>query len=89
MSGCVMSEVHIEDPRNHPPDAVLKLKDLLSGGATFIPDPKRRGFYEVESGSVVYYIHISPTTCNVVLLATWQKDSDQARIGQARTSRAA
>lgn len=89
MPGCVMSEVQIEDPRNHPPDAVLKLKDLLSGGATFIPDPKRRGFYEVESGSLVYYIHISPTTCNVVLLATWQKDGTQARAAEARTVRAA
>jgi hypothetical protein len=83
MPGCVMSEVNIEDPRNHPPDAVLELKDLLSGGATFIPDPKRRGFYEVESGSLVYYIHIAPTTCNVTLLATWPRGTEQLRTVKA------
>jgi len=83
MQGCVTSEVHIEDPRNHPRETVVELKDLLSGEATFIPDPKRRGFYEVESGSVVYYIHIAPTTCNVTLLAIWPKDAEQLRTIKA------
>jgi hypothetical protein len=46
----------------------------LASGASTIADPKRRGFYEIESDSVVYYIHLSPVTGKVLLLATWQNE---------------
>jgi hypothetical protein len=49
-------------------------------------DPKRPDFYEVESGSDVYYIHISPVTGNILLLAAWPKDGvpgDEVRATQA------
>ncbi len=64
-------EFEIEDLRNHPASAVNVLRDLLAGGAELIPDPKRAGFYELHDGSTVYYIHVSPTTGRVILLATW------------------
>lgn len=64
-------EVQIEDPRNHPAETVAALRDILSRGARTIPDPKRRGFYEIQGDSLVYYIHISPVNGNVLLLATW------------------
>lgn len=64
-------EVQIEDPRNHPAETVAALRDILSRGARTIPDPKRRGFYEIQGDSLVYYIHISPVSGNVLLLATW------------------
>jgi len=73
----------IEDLRNHPAETVITLRDLLAGGATLIPDPKRGGFYEVESGSLVYYIHVSPVTGNVLLLATWLNEGVPAGAGQA------
>jgi len=71
--GCCTREVQIEDPRNHPTETVAALRDILSRGAKTIPDPKRRGLYEVQSDSLVYYIHVSPINGNVLLLATWPK----------------
>ena len=76
MAACITCEAQIEDLRNHPAETVFTLRNLLSGGALLVPDPKRRGFYEVESGSLVYYIHVSRVTGNVLLLATWPKDAE-------------
>jgi hypothetical protein len=74
-------KAQIEDLGNHPTETVAALRSLLAGGASTIADPKRRGFYEVESDSAVYYIHVSPVTGNVLLLATWQNEGVPA--GQA------
>ncbi len=71
----VSSKAQIEDLGNHPTETVAALRSLLAGGASTIPDPKRTGFYEVESDSVVYYIHVSPVTGRVLLLATWQNEA--------------
>jgi len=78
---CV-AEMQIEDPRNHSEETVLALKDVLCGGATLIPDPKRRGLYEVRSESQVYYIHVSPVSGQVLLLATWPNDVGSRRASQ-------
>jgi hypothetical protein len=75
MLASIDSNIQIEDLRNHPAETVLTLRSLLAGGATLIPDAKRRGFYEVESGSLVYYIHVSPVTGNILLLATWPNEA--------------
>lgn len=69
------NELNIEDPRHHSPDRVETLRQLLAGGARVEADPKRSDFFEVESGSDVYYIHISPITGKILLLAAWQKES--------------
>lgn len=63
----------IEDPRHHSQERVETLRQLLAGGARVEADPKRSDFFEVESGSDVYYIHISPITGKIVLLAAWPK----------------
>jgi hypothetical protein len=68
-------ELQIEDLRNHPEEMVLTLRSLLAGGAKVNPDPKRPDFFEVESGSLVYYIHVSPATGKILLLATWPKEA--------------
>jgi hypothetical protein len=64
-------ELEIEDLRNHPVKTVDVLRDLLLGGAELMPDPKRAGFYELRHESTVYYIHVSPVTGKIILLATW------------------
>jgi hypothetical protein len=69
------SEMKIEDLRNHPQDDVISLKKLLAAGARVVPDPKRLGFYEVESDSLVYYIYAPPAVDKIVLLATWPQAS--------------
>jgi len=71
----VNSKAQIEDLGNHPTQTVVALRSLLAGGASAIADPKRTGFYEVESDSVVYYIHVSPATGKILLLATWQNEA--------------
>lgn len=79
-------ELNIENPRNQSPERVEMLRQLLACGARVERDPKRPDFYEVESGSDVYYIHISPVTGNIVLLAAWPKDGvpdDDVRATQA------
>jgi hypothetical protein len=68
----------IEDLGNHPTETVAALRGLLAGRANTIPDPKRKGFYEIESDSAVYYIHVSPVTGKVLLLATWQNEAVSA-----------
>lgn len=83
MVGSITCEVQIEDARNHPAETVQALRDILSSGATIIPDPKRRGFYEVPSGSLVYYIHVLPASGNILLLATWPNDAEASRTNQA------
>lgn len=65
----------IEDLGNHPADTLAALRSLLTGGASLTADPKRNGFFEVESESVVYYIHVSPVSGKVSLLATWQNEA--------------
>jgi hypothetical protein len=72
------SEIQVEDLRNHPQEAVESLRKLLIGGATVSADPKRLGFYEVESGSLVYYIYAPPSTEKIILLATWPNESTLA-----------
>lgn len=68
------NELLIEDPRHHSNECVETLRRLLAGGARVEADPKRSDFYEVESGSDVYYIHISPVSGKILLLATWAKE---------------
>jgi hypothetical protein len=69
-------EMKIEDLREHSAESIDRLRRLLAGGAQVRPDPKRPNFYEVEKGGDVFYIHISPVTGNILLLATWTAHPD-------------
>jgi hypothetical protein len=75
MVASLNGRTQIEDLGNHPMETVDALRSLLTGGASTIADPKRSGFYEVESDSLVYYIHVSSATGKVLLLATWQNEA--------------
>ncbi len=79
---------NIEDLRNHPAETVEKLRELLAAGAPARPDPHRKDFYEVENGSRVFYIHISPLNGKVLLLATWLKDEQPSETIAASRQRA-
>ena len=76
-------EIEIEDLRDHPAEAVATLRKLLAGGATINADPKREGFYEVESGALAHYIHVSPVSGKILLLATWPRADAPAGECQA------
>lgn len=78
----IEDELQIENPRNHSAESVETLRQLLAGGARVEADPKRPDFYEVESQSDVYYIHISPVTGKILLLASWPRFAEaSAEIG--------
>ena len=69
-------EVVIDNVRQHSADVVEKLSALLRSGAPAEPDPRRKNFYELENCSKIFYIHVSPTTNKVMLLAVWDKDPE-------------
>ena len=68
-------ELVIENLRRYPAETVESLRGLLQGGALAHADPRHENFYELENGSRVYYIFLSPATHKVILLATWDKDA--------------
>jgi hypothetical protein len=61
----------IQDPRGHSSEIVERLRRALASGAPVIPEARRPGFYEVYADEHVFYIHISPATQRLTLLATW------------------
>lgn len=63
----------IENPRDYPVHAVEDLRDLLAMGSQAQRDPRRENFYQLENNKSAYYIHISPITGNVILLAKWSR----------------
>ncbi|MBI3662698.1 MAG: hypothetical protein HY234_06580 [Acidobacteria bacterium] len=63
----------IENLGKYPAESVEKLRQLLATGAPAKPDTHRKDFYELQNGGRVYWIHISPISGTVVLLAIWQK----------------
>jgi len=66
-------KLEIRDLGNHRAVDVISLGMLLTGIADVTPDPKRRGFYEVEHGRTVYYFSVSPLTGTIFLLAKWRR----------------
>lgn len=65
----------IENLRHYPDETVEKLRSLLAAGALVHADPHRQNFYELENGSRVYYVHVTPDQRKVMLLGAWRKDA--------------
>ncbi len=57
----------VDNLRNYPPEIIKELEELLLSGGLALPDPKRKGFYDLEN------YQISSITGKVALLATWRK----------------
>jgi hypothetical protein len=68
-------DTQIEDLRDHPRELIVELCHLLGSGAQRIPDPKHPELYEIKSDAHVFYVHISPATGKVLLVATWPTES--------------
>jgi hypothetical protein len=62
----------IKDLGKHSVLTVLGLGILLADTVTVAPDPKRKNFYEVQGGSTVYYIYVSPISGTICLIAAWK-----------------
>lgn len=63
----------MESLHNYPAGTLERLAQLLAMGAPARPDPKRDCFFEVESDSEVFYLHVSPVSGRVLLIGTWPK----------------
>ena len=63
----------IDNLRHYPAAVIDDLRTLLAAGALAHADPNRDNFYELENGSRVFYIHVSPRGSKVLLLASWPK----------------
>ena len=63
----------VDNPRNYPAEIIKELEELLLWGGSALPDPKRKGFYDLENYERTFFIQISSITGKVVLLATWRK----------------
>jgi hypothetical protein len=61
----------IDNVRNYPVEIIEELEQLLLAGGSALPDPRRKNFYDLGNHERTFFIHISPVTGRVVLLATW------------------
>ena len=80
----VKEGARIENPREYETGAVEHLRHLLEVGSPAQRDPQRENFYEIEGNSETYYIHISPISGNVVLLAKWLRQSQDCCLSAGR-----
>jgi len=63
----------IENPREYAAHEVEDLRAQLLAGSQAERDSRREHFYNLEMDKHAYYIHISPVSGNVVLLAKWSR----------------
>ena len=61
----------VENPRNYPAETIKELEHLLRTGVPAFPDAKRKGFLDLTNADRTFFIHISPITGQIALLATW------------------
>ncbi len=66
--------IEIEDLGKHSAGTVINLAILLARTVEARPDRTRKDFYEVESGTMVYYIYASPYSGTISLIASWRKN---------------
>jgi hypothetical protein len=69
--------VKVENPRAYETAAVEHLQRLLHAGSPAEPDPKRENFYKIETQRETFYIHVSPVSGNVVLVAKWIRQAQE------------
>ena len=67
----------INNLRDYPEDVVERLRSALTTGTQVQPDPHRKDFYDLNSGSQTFYIHVAPTG-KVWLLGSWRKNDPTA-----------
>ncbi len=68
----LVRNITIENPRNFPGAAVERLRTLLSGGTCVQADTRRANFFEIHNSDDHFWIHVSPISGHVVLLAAWE-----------------
>ncbi len=75
----------IDNLRGYPVELINQLRSLLAGGpdsnqTTIYADPSRSGFYDLKTRDRVFYIHVSPISSKIFLLATWATETASRRF---------
>jgi hypothetical protein len=70
------ADLKIEDPRGHSAETLRRLRQALASSAPAAADARRPHFFEIEAEDQVFYVHISPVTQKVTLLATWSRQPE-------------
>lgn len=70
-NGTERDRIKIEDTGRHSEKTLAKLGTVLASEPRLVPDPKRAHFYEVLAEPCTYYIHVSPVSGTISLLAVW------------------
>jgi len=73
----------VENPRQYEARAVEHLRQLLEMGAPGQRDPDRENFYEIEGQTETFYVHLSPMSGNVVLVAKWLRQAEDCCLSAA------
>jgi hypothetical protein len=68
----------VEALHGYPAGTLERLAQLLAMGVSAKADPRRESFYEVESDSEVFYVHVSPANGRVLLIGIWPKSAISA-----------
>ena len=71
-----LTDLQIQDPRGHSPETMRRLHQAITSEAPAVPDERRPGFFEIQAGDQVFYIHISPVTQTITLLAAWAREAE-------------
>ena len=76
-------DFEIETRPEHSYSIVTELYDLLQGtkGPSRLivhSDPRRKGFYDLESNGRIYFVYIFPDGKRMLLLATWLRHDTEA-----------
>jgi hypothetical protein len=66
----------VKSLRGHSRELTNRLAELLARGVTARVDSQRDGFFEVTDGNQVFYVHISPVSPAILLLAIWSHVTD-------------
>jgi len=61
----------IDNLRNYPREIIERLATALRDGAVAQANPRCKCFYDVSDGDRGFFIHSSPVTGHVWLLASW------------------
>jgi hypothetical protein len=63
----------IDNLQNYPVEIVDQLRKLLVDGVSARQDPRRNNFYDVEHAVRTFFVHVSPSSGRVILLAQWER----------------
>ena len=76
----------IDNIHNYPQSVVERLLNVLTFGAIATADDRRKGFYDVTDGDRAFFIHISPVSGKVFLLASWRVQPELPLVARAASA---